>query len=556
MTNSEISDVFSLLAKLMDIHQENSFKAKSYANAAFQIDRLPVELSELPKNEIAGHKGIGESTAKKVIELLETGELAVLQELVDRTPEGILELMKIKGIGPKKLATIWHELGIESPGELLYACNENRLVHYKGFGDKSQNSIREALEFYFSNQARFLYASLEPYAALVTRRLEKLFSPELVSITGAFRRQCDIVDALEFVVSDSAEAIMSALEADQEFSLEQEEDDHLSYKFQSMVPIWLYPCEADDKLQLLFFTSASSSFTDAFEARFPAIDYRASEGFDEEHIFKQAGIAQIPPCLREEAAVLDLAAANTLPVLIREADIRGIIHTHSTWSDGLQTIESMAKACMKKGYEYLVMSDHSVSSFYANGLSVERIRQQHAEIDRLNEKLAPFKIFKSIECDILGDGSLDYDDDILSTFDLVIVSIHQHLKMNEEKAMLRLLKAIEHPATRILGHPTGRLLLSRKEYPIDHKAVIDACKQHHVVIEINANPRRLDLDWHWIRYATEQGVMLSVNPDAHSLEGIDDVHFGVVSAQKGMLTAAGNLSSFTLPQFEAFVAKK
>lgn len=556
MTNSAISDVFSLLAKLMDIHQENSFKAKSYANAAFQIDRLPVELSELPRQEIAGQKGIGESTAKKIIELLETGELAVLQELTGKTPEGILELLTIKGIGPKKIATIWHELGVESPGELLYACNENRLVHYKGFGEKSQQSIKEALEFYFSNQSRFLYASLEPFAVLAGKKLETLFSRESVAITGDFRRQCDIVDTLEFIISDSSESIQSRLEKDPDFVLEKQEADGLTYTFQSMIPVLIYPSDEESAAQQLFFGSASPEFMDAFETRFPDIDYQAIAGFNEEDIFEQAGIDCIPPCLREDASVIEQAAAHALPQLITDADIRGIIHTHSTWSDGLETIETMARACMEQGYEYLVMSDHSVSSFYANGLSAERIRQQQAEIDRLNEKLAPFKIFKSIECDILGDGSLDYPDEVLESFDLVIVSVHQNLKMTGEKAMLRLMKAIEHPCTRILGHPTGRLLLSRKEYPVDHKALIDACKQHQVVIEINANPRRLDLDWRWIRYAMEQGVLLSVNPDAHSVEGIRDVHFGVISAQKGMLTSANNLSSMGLSQFENFLQQK
>ena len=555
MTNKDISNVFSLLSKLMDIHDENSFKSKSYANAAFQIDRLPKELSELPRPDIAFQKGVGESVAKKIIELLDTGQLAQLNELIEKTPEGVRDLLNIKGIGPKKISTIWKELGVESPGELLYACNENRLIHHKGFGAKSQHSIKEALEFYFSNQERYLYAAIEPIAKQLEQFFKRLFSEDWVHITGAFRRQCDIIDELEFLILSPVEMIMEALSANEHFSLDREEDDVLHYKFQGAIHLTIYCCNEENLSQLLFFTSGTSDFNDAFDTQFPTIDYNSERSGDDQ-FFEAAGIQYIAPCLREEPSVIELAKAHAIPTLIELADIKGIIHNHSTWSDGHYSIEEMAKACIEKGYEYLVMSDHSVTSYYANGLSVERIRQQQEEIDRLNDTLYPFKIFKSIECDILGDGRLDYEDDVLASFDLVITSIHQNLKMTEEKAMMRLMGAITNPHTRILGHPTGRLLLSRKEYPIDHAKIIDACKAHNVVIEINANPRRLDLDWRWIRYAVKQGVMLSINPDAHSIDGIDDVRYGVLSAQKGMMTAKDNLSSLSLHEFEMFLKSR
>jgi DNA polymerase (family 10) len=236
--------------------------------------------------------------------------------------------------------------------------------------------------------------------------------------------------------------------------------------------------------------------------------------------------------------------------VIEPKDIRGVIHNHSTWSDGANTLEEMAAACIQRGYEYLVISDHSKSAFYANGLSVERIREQHAQIAELNRKLAPFTIFKSIECDILNDGALDYADEVLETFDLVIASVHANLKMSQEKATARLLRAIENPYTMILGHMTGRLLLSRPGYPVDHKAIIDACVQNQVVIELNAHPRRLDMDWRWIGYALEQGAMISIDPDAHSAEGIDVIRYGVLAAQKAGVTAGQNLSSFGLAEFK------
>jgi DNA polymerase (family 10) len=243
-------------------------------------------------------------------------------------------------------------------------------------------------------------------------------------------------------------------------------------------------------------------------------------------------------------------------MLIRDGDIRGIIHSHSDWSDGSNTLEEMARACMAQGFEYLVISDHSKSAFYAKGLSEDRIRAQQELIRTLNEKLHPFRIFSSIECDILGDGSMDYSDEVLATFDLVIASVHSNLKMTREKAMQRLLGAIRNPYTTILGHPTGRLLLSREGYPVDHSAMIDACVEQGVVIEINAHPRRLDLDWTWIPEAMEKGALLSIDPDAHAIEGYADVHYGILAAQKGGLVREKNLSSFSRTELENFLANR
>ncbi|HET9824900.1 MAG TPA: PHP domain-containing protein, partial [Chitinophagaceae bacterium] len=263
----------------------------------------------------------------------------------------------------------------------------------------------------------------------------------------------------------------------------------------------------------------------------------------------------IIPALRENDSILAKAKQNKLGVVIEPGDIRSIIHSHSNWSDGVNTIEEMANDLVKRDYEFLVISDHSRSAFYANGLTPERIREQHGYIDELNSKLAPFRIFKSIECDILNDGSLDYSNDILGTFDLVITSIHSNLKMTEEKAMLRLLNAIRNPYTTILGHMTGRLLLSRNGYPVDHKKIIDACAENHVAIELNAHPRRLDMDWRWIDYAIDKNVLISIDPDAHSIEGFNDVKYGVLAGQKGGLTKEQNLSSFNLLQFQQYLGK-
>ena len=246
-------------------------------------------------------------------------------------------------------------------------------------------------------------------------------------------------------------------------------------------------------------------------------------------------MSYIPPYLRESKTVLTKAEAGNFEDIIQTGDIKGLIHSHSNWSDGSYTIEEMATELIELGFEYLVISDHSKAAYYANGLTEQRIREQHRYIDDLNQRFAPFKIFKSIECDILTDGSLDYENKILAGFDLVITSIHSNLDMDEEKAMKRLLGAITNPYTTILGHMTGRLLLKRKGYPVDHKMIIDACAEHNVVIEINASPSRLDMDWRWIDYAMEKGLTLSIDPDAHTTEEFHNIKYGVLVAQKGGL---------------------
>ena len=554
MDNAAIADNFSLLAKLMDIHGENSFKSKTYGAAGFNIEKMPVSLKDTPREKLSGIKGIGPSVAEKVTEMLETGKLGVLEEYIANTPPGVIEMLNIKGIGPKKIHTIWKEMGIESIGELLYACNENRLTLFKGFGEKTQQNVQASIEFYFQHQGHFLYAQLEEVFPQIDQYLKKMFGSDKVHITGRYRRQELTIEELEFVVLDKNEKIKRAFQTAQPPELLEEKPDSLLYQLKNGLKLRLYT-GGDSLAGSLFKTTANPVFLEAFEQSFPAIDYKKA-GADENAVFSQAGIPSIPPCLRETAEIIRTASQQGIPQLIQANDIRSIIHSHSNWSDGSNTLEEMAAECIKRGLEYLVISDHSQTAFYANGLKEDRIREQHRQVDQLNSQLAPFKIFKSIESDILNDGSLDYPDDVLKTFDLVIASVHSNLGMPEEKANARLIKAIENPFTRILGHMTGRLLLSRNGYPVDHRLIIDACAANNVVIELNAHPRRLDIDWKWIGYALEKEVLLSINPDAHALDGFDDVKYGVLAAQKGGLTKENNLSSFSLAEFEKFLAGK
>jgi len=547
--NYAIADQFSLLSKLMDIHQENSFKSKSYAAAAFSIEKLPVQLTEVAREELSGLKGIGSSAASKIAEILDTGKLSVLEELVAKTPQGVLEMMQIKGLGPKKICTIWKEMGIESIGELLYACNENRLLLYKGFGEKTQKNVAEAIGFYLRHQGHFLYAEIEEYGEHLIQILEKYDESYRWKITGDFKRQMPTLEKLQILTDCPASSVKGLMTAN-EFQEESSNDKTNLYKGAEQIQIEIISTEKEIFTATEFKLNASDAFIDRWMKEFA--DSLKGASSDEE-IFKYAGINYIPAYLREEPGIIDSVKTSDLREVIQVKDIKGIIHTHSDWSDGLQSVEDMARSCMQQGFEYLVISDHSKSAFYANGLSEERIKAQHQYVDELNGKFAPFKIFKSIECDILNDGSLDYSDNILSTFDLVIASVHSNLKMSEEKAMQRIINAIEHPATRILGHPTGRLLLSRAGYPINHEKMIDACVANKVVIEINAHPRRLDLDWKWIHLAQEKGAMLSINPDAHNTDGYKDIRYGVLASQKGGLLKSNNLSSYNLTELEEFL---
>ncbi len=553
MTNDAISDNFSLLAKLMDIHGDNSFKAKTYASAAFTIDKLPQPLSELPADKIFAIRGIGESTGKKIIEQLETGQLSVLQDYLEKTPPGILEMLGIKGIGPKKIATIWKELEIESLGELLYACNENRLTLYKGFGEKLQQNIKEAIEFYMGSLGSYLYRQMEGYAAEMDKKLKNFFPVEKFFLTGEFSRQLEIITILSWVTTTNKTSLQTFLK-DNAFEVTDETADHFLCRGKENVTLGFYCCNEENIAVTLFETASSEDFLKEWKEITQWDDTISYSS--EEDIFKAAAIYPIPSYQREDPAIISRAMNEPLPAVIQPGDIKGIIHSHSNWSDGGQTLEQMANTAIEKGYEYLVISDHSKTAFYANGLSEERIFAQHRQVDELNAKLAPFKIFKSIESDILNDGSLDYPTPVLDSFDIVIASIHSNLKMSEEKAMMRLLRAIENPYTSILGHMTGRLLLSRNGYPVNHEQIIEACAAHHVVIELNAHPRRLDIDWRWIASALENNVLISIDPDAHTTDGYDDCRYGVLVAQKAGVRKEDNLSSYSLEEFEKFVASQ
>ena len=547
MSNPEIARHFRELAKLMELHGDNPFKIRSYTNAYNKLRKDERDLAGMSEAELQQLEGVGKAIAGKIHELATTGRMETLEKWRARTPEGIREMLHISGFGPKKVKAVWDGLGVTTVGQLLYAINENRLVELKGFGFKTQESLKQKLEFLQRSRGQYHYRTLERVADALLVQLRNTFPDERFEPTGAFRRACPTLPALH-ILTTLAPADAPAIPG---FELREQTEDKTTGVVDDF-PVTLHHCTTQNYGSKQFRHTGSPAFLRAFVARFPEQDFTNLPA--EADIWAGTQVQSIPPELREEDWALQAAIDHALPKLIEEGDIRGVIHTHSTYSDGISSVRQMAEACRERGYEYLVMSDHSRAAFYANGLDETRVREQWAEIDALNEELAPFRIFKSIECDILGDGSLDYTDELLAGFDLVIASVHSNLNMTEERATERLLAAIANPHTTILGHPTGRLLLSREGYPIDHRRIIDACAEHRVAIELNANPYRLDLDWTWVPYAVERGVLVAIDPDAHAVGGIDDIRYGVLAARKGGLTAAGCLSAYSLEAFLAYLA--
>jgi DNA polymerase (family 10) len=544
MENKTIARTLRLLSQLMELHNENPFKVKSIANAAFKVDKHPYPISGKSLAEMEQIEGLGKSTAAKVWALVETNAIPELSDLLAQTPPGIIEMMRIKGLGPKKIIVIWKDLEIENVGELYYACNENRLIEAKGFGLKTQEEIKKIIEFNMASSGRFLYARIENFAEYLLQDLKNQLSTEQIFLCGQYRRRCEIIDSLDIVIIQQITSETPEILANAGLVPGAARGNTIECETEFGIKVNLIFCSADALGWQMILHTGSKEHADELALKLVNTDVT---GRNEHDIYSLAGLQFIEPELREGLNEFELAASNGLSALITLSDLKGALHNHSTWSDGIHTLEEMAIFCRDElKLSYLGISDHSKSAFYANGLNEIRVAAQQLEIDALNIKLAPFHIFKGIESDILYDGSLDYSDDMLATFDYVVASVHSILKMSEEKATERLIKAIENPFTTILGHPTGRLLLSRSGYPIDHRKVIDACAANNVIIEINANPLRLDLDWRWQQYALGRGVLLSINPDAHRKEGFYDMHYGTLIARKGGVSNLNCLNAMDL----------
>lgn len=559
LSNKEIANYFKLAAQLAELHNENSFKVQSLQSTGFKISRYPVQLNTLPETERNTVEGLSKNAIIKIGALLDRGSFDELDEYLAKTPPGIIELLQVKGVGPKKVATLW-EMGIENTGELLYACNENRLIELPGFGKKTQEQIRHAIEYKRSSEGKHLYAALEPIAFQLLTDLKQEENILRVSLTGAIRRKLEILTGIDILVSvKNAHDLISFFEShplvdDNSVTLKTIDSiEKLDATIGSSIRLSVQLSSEDDFTAMLFSTTASEAHLNWLgEKKLSIPPYAESE----KEIYSAIQLPYFEPELREGEIENLLLAKKNIPDLIRYVDLKGTLHNHTTYSDGADTLTVMAEYCTQLGLDYLGICDHSKSAFYANGLKEDRIIQQQEEIDTLNNSGKYLRIFKGIESDILSDGSLDYPDDILKSFDFIVASVHSNLRMEEAKAMQRLLKAIENPYTTILGHMTGRLLLARTGYPVDHKKIIDACAANNVVIELNSNPYRLDMDWRHIQYALEKGVMISINPDAHRKEGIHDMHFGICAARKGGLTKEMTFNALSAIEIEELFNSK
>jgi DNA polymerase (family 10) len=546
LDNRDISEILTQYAKLYELHDGNPFKVKSLAGAAYNIKKIGEPLSSLSEEELFKVPQIGKSLAPKIYEITQTGSFKELDELISQTPAGVIDILKVKGLGPKKVEVLWKDVGITSIPELLDACRENRLVEIKGFGFKTQAQILSDIEFKFSNEGKFHWAKMEPIVAFLDDIFKNDDNVLQFEVCGDFRRYSDFVNSIDYlIVADSLEPISEAL-CNGNFELVDCTDEHYTLLYLEAVTINIYKSSYDTWGNDLLRFSAAAEHLDLIG--FDSVNLN----FDsEESLYQSLNLPYVLPELREGLRELEMTGIQDQ--LITYKDLKGVLHNHTTYSDGINTLEEMATQARNMGLSYLGICDHSQTAAYAGGLKPERVLDQMQAIDKLNEKFAtgaaPFRIFKGIESDILGDGSLDYTDDILQLFDLVVASIHSNLKMEQDKAHQRLVKAIENPYTTILGHPTGRLLLMRPGYPIDHRYIIDACVANNVVVELNAHPYRLDIDWRWIDYTINKGGLISINPDAHQKEGLADMRYGVNVARKGYLTPEHCLNAKDLNAF-------
>ena len=550
MKAREVSTILSDIATLLELKGDNPFKIRAYQQGARIVDGLGDELADLVREgRLHEHKGLGSSLSDKITELVTTGRLPYYDELRREFPATIFELLKIPGLGPKKVRLLYQTLGIRSLGELEYACLENRLLALDGFGEKSQAKILDGIRLLKRHQGRFLVSDATAAADTLIAQLRAVPAARRISVAGSLRRRNETVKDIDLLISSDAPVEVMA----RFVALPQVAEIIAHGASKSSIRL-ADGMQADLRVVSdLEFPYALHHFTGSKEHNTALRGLAKSQGLKmneyglfrgeelipcatEADIFDALGMEEIPPELRENLGEIEAARARQLPRLIVEGDLQGAFHVHTTESDGHDSLERMVTAAEALGYRYLGISDHSRSARYANGLSIERVRAQQAAIDEAQRRHPGIMLFKGIEADILPDGSLDYPDDVLDRFDFVIASVHSKFGMTEAEMTDRVVRAISHPAVTILGHPTGRLLLSRESYLLDLSRVLDTARRHAVAIELNANPHRLDLDWRFCKDARDRGVIVSINPDAHTAEGLGDLRYGVGIARKGWLT--------------------
>lgn len=527
----EISASLQLLAELSELNGENEFKTRAIRNAAEICSHFIGSTKEL-LSQIAdpGIPKIGKNLAQKISTYAELARDPELEDLCKLVPPTVLEMRRVPGLGAKKVKILWEELRLDGLQSLEQACRENRLLKLKGFGEKMQQKILEGIEVLKRYQGLMLLSRAEYLGRLVCSMIQEQTPEELVAVTGELRRKCEVVRQVEVITSATLNATLRKLFEDSGiFNLKKGEDESFSFTTTLGETVRIFHSSRDQFAKTLLVSTGPYEFVAQLN-----LSEKVS-GDDEEKIFVEIGRDYVIPERREAELLADRSFNPGEGSVVSIADIKGIVHCHSTYSDGVNELKDMALAAKGKGFEYLGIADHSVSARYAGGLTIDKIDRQHAEIEKLNEELAPFRIFKGIESDITADGDLDYDVVTLKRFDFVIASIHNRFDMSREEMTARVVKALKNPFTKILAHPSGRLLLEREAYAIDYEQVIEVAVGQKVALEINASPHRLDLDWRWVDYARKKGAIFSVNPDAHRITRFDDIRFGVAMARKGGL---------------------
>jgi DNA polymerase (family X) len=572
MDNREIARHLNEISVFCELAGENPFKARAFSTAARTLEKLAEPAAALAgQGRLREVKGVGKGIEDAVIELLHDGRSRFLEELKGRFPPRIVELLSLSGMGPKRVKAVFEKLGVSSLGELEYACRENRLASLEGFGEKSQANILRAIEFQKTTQASRLYSEAlavgEELADLAGK--SRLFSR--VDLAGSLRRGKAVFKDIDILLVPAEQAAATAA---QEFLLSLADSDpagsgvisagdtKVSIRRRGLqVDFRIVPPESYPSA-LQHFTGSKDHNT-LLRSRAKTLGLKMSEWGvfrgeeplplkDEAAVYASVGLPWIPPELREADGEIEAAEAGRLPTLVREEDLRGMIHVHSRASDGTRSVRELAQECIRRGYAYLCISDHSRSAAYAGGLSVESLAAQAREVEAVNAELAPFRVFQGVESDILADGGLDYPDQVLDGLDFVIGSIHSRLGMDRETATARLLSAVSNPRLTILGHTSGRLLLSREGYPYDEDRLLDALAAAGVVLEHNCSPQRLDPDWDVLKRAAGRGIRIAIDPDAHDTDGFDDMRYGIAMARKAWLSPGNVLNCMSAEEIDGW----
>jgi DNA polymerase (family 10) len=557
MDKKAVAAVLDEIALLLELAGENPFKVRAYEAGARAVLTYPGDLaSALSSGDLAQVKGIGKSLAGVIGELLSQGDAALYQELKAKTPPGLMELLQVPGLGPKKARILFHDVNITGIGELEYACQENRLTALPGFGVKSQEKIKAGLASLRRYAGLFRLGDLLPLAESLAALWRKVAGIERLELAGQVRRGLEVAAAIDLAIATRhASQVLAGLEKILGASFTDRGPGKIETTLPQGMPLRLTLATPE------VFGAAWLAAT-GNEAHFQSLQRLArdhnleltSQGLlgagalqpcrEEADIYRRLGLPFIPPELREGLGEIEAGRDNRLPRLVTGADIRGCFHVHSYYSDGVNSLEELIAAATQRGWSFLGLSDHSQTAFYAGGLKPPDLDRQKQDVEARRREHPNFSLFWGVESDILSDGSLDYPDAILKGFDFVIASIHSQFNLQQEAMTERILKALANPFCTMLGHMSGRLLLAREPYAFDLEAILKFAGAHQVIMEINASPFRLDLDWRWLRRAKELGILISINPDAHSLEGLDDVNYGVMTARKGWLAPEDILNTY------------